>query len=132
MHLLSPSVPQMDFITFASERLTNLRERVAYTGRILLERSRKWRSFSAKPPTNCDVVVSFERGTHEEQVDWISNRIQARIPELIFTKTFHNGTQRMALYLTCSFMEYVFCDVVAFLSHTSIGIINKCILPGFE
>ena len=95
----------MDFISSAAERLADFRNRVAYTGRTLLERSRKWRSFSAKPPSNCDVVVSFGRGTREEQVDWISNRLQARIPELIFTKTFHSGTQRMALYLTCSFME---------------------------
>ncbi|VUZ51519.1 unnamed protein product [Hymenolepis diminuta] len=87
------------------ERLTELRERVTYTGKTLLERSRKWRCFSTKPPSNCDVVVTFERDTREEQVEWLSNRIQARIPELIFTKTFHRGTQRIALYLTCSFKD---------------------------
>ncbi|CDS42189.1 anoctamin 8 [Echinococcus multilocularis] len=87
------------------ERFTDFRHRVAYTGRELLERSRKWRSFSTKSPSNCDVVVTFKRGTSESQVDWISNRLQARIPELLFTKTFHSGTQRPALYLTCSFND---------------------------
>ncbi|KAM3185137.1 hypothetical protein ACTXT7_006980 [Hymenolepis weldensis] len=95
----------MNLFSCAAERLTELRERVAYTGKTLLERSRKWRCFSTKPPSNCDVVVTFERDTREEQVEWLSNRIQARIPELIFTKTFHRGTQRIALYLTCSFKD---------------------------
>ncbi|KAM7538245.1 hypothetical protein Aperf_G00000076788 [Anoplocephala perfoliata] len=57
------------------ERLTEFRERVTSTGRTLLERSRKWRNFSAK------------------------------IPELIFTRTFHRGTQRFALYVTCPFKD---------------------------
>uniref|UniRef100_A0A5K3FZJ6 MTS domain-containing protein n=1 Tax=Mesocestoides corti TaxID=53468 RepID=A0A5K3FZJ6_MESCO len=87
------------------EHLSDLRRRVAYTGRELLELSRKWQSFSSKPPSNCDVVVTFVRHTTDEQIDWISGRLRARIPELLFTRTFHSSTQRHALYLTCAFKE---------------------------
>ncbi len=95
----------MDLFSSAAERLTDIQQRVAYTGRELLQRSRKWRSLSSKPPSNCDVVVAFGRDATEEQIGWLTDRLRARIPELLFTQTFHKGTQHQALYLSCAFKE---------------------------
>ncbi|VDL94828.1 unnamed protein product [Schistocephalus solidus] len=91
----------VDFLNFASERFSNLRQ-FAHTGRELLTRTQTWRSLSSKPPSNCDVVVIFGEEENVAKIAWLADILGNRVPELIVTQTYHSRTRTHALYLACS------------------------------
>ncbi|VDN37141.1 unnamed protein product [Dibothriocephalus latus] len=91
----------VDFLTFASERFSNLQQ-FAHTGRELLARTQTWRSLPSKPPSNCDVVVIFGEDENVAKIAWLADILGTRVPELIITQTYHSRTRTYALYLACS------------------------------